>query len=106
MVVAFFVIHFILELSFLLFGFSAGMQNFDNPDNDALEIKSEIYIWIYTVLSFPLLFVMDRMTFLSSILPGFLGYIPFILNSALWSLVFYILIRKNLRKQLRNNYSR
>lgn len=76
------------------------MQSFDNPDDENLKTKSEIYFVGDTVLSFPLLFILDRMTFLVYALPGFLGYIPFILNSGLWSLVFYFLIRKKFEKQV------
>src|SRR3989344_16982 len=88
----FFVIHFLLQFGFLFVGFAAGMQSFDNPDDENLKIKSEIYWKVYNILSFPLLFITDRIRFLDSVLFGLLSYIPFILNSALWSLGFYFLI--------------
>ncbi len=96
-IAVFFFAHFILQLGFLLLGFSAGMEHFDNPDENTLKTKSELYFNGYTVLSFPLLFIADRMIPLG-ILPGILGYIPFILNSALWSLVLYFLIKKRFEK--------
>ena len=96
-VAVFFFAHLILQFGFLLWGFATGMAHFDNPNDNTLETKSKLYLNIYTVLSFPLLSVLDRMPLLD-IFPSFFGYIPFILNSALWTLVFYFLIRKRFER--------
>ena len=62
-VLVFFVIHLILQLVALLLSFSVGMAEFDNPDNEALRIKSSVYDGIYVVLTFPATPIFYHLTF-------------------------------------------
>ena len=96
----FFVLHLILQFSSILYSLASTMPVFDNPDipeADYLEFKGKIAEVIYLILSFPIL------TILMYLFPysqnwfewfPFFGWTPFILNSLLWSLVFYFIIKR------------
>ena len=74
------------------------MNHFDNPDNLIAKEKGENYFKIYTVLSFPLGYLLDRIPYIFSEFVFGAGYLAFILNSALWSLVFYFIVRRFFRR--------
>lgn len=92
--VAFFILHFVLQFGSLLLAAALGMDGFDNPDNMELVIRSDRYFMVYTVLSFPLLFTVDRIVPVNFFLYGLLWYLLFILNSVLWTFVFYLILKK------------
>src|SRR3989338_1201211 len=83
----FFVLHLILQFSSILYSLASTMPVFDNPDipeADYLEFKGKIAEVIY-------LFPYSQNWF--EWFP-FFGWTPFILNSLLWSLVFYFIIKR------------
>ncbi|MBI2107367.1 hypothetical protein HYT57_05275 [Candidatus Woesearchaeota archaeon] len=96
---AFFMIHLVLQLGALLFSFGAGMSEFDNPDSESLRIKSFIYDGVYAVLTFPVALVFYNLVFTPPLegyfLAGWAWFLfPYILNSILWTLVFYFILKK------------
>ena len=99
-VITFFIIHLLLQFGAFLFSFSIGMGEFDNPDSSILRIKSFIYDGIYFILTFPIGFIFNLIytSFLGSYY--FSGYfwffLPFILNSILWTFIVYFLSKKYL----------
>mgnify|MGYP001558351397 FL=1 len=97
--VAFFVIHLILQIGFLLFSFGTGMAEFDNPNDSSLRIKGSIYDGVYSVLTFPVVFMFYNLVFDSFFenypFAGWIWFLfPYILNSALWTLILYFILKK------------
>lgn len=96
----FFVLHLILQTLSPIYGLGYGLQVFDNPDRpDAylLSLKSKISDTIFLIISFPVI------TILIYLFPysqnwfnwfPFFGWTPSILNSLLWTLIFYFIIKR------------
>lgn len=75
------------------------MAEFDNPDDSILRVKSSIYDGVYSVLTFPLVFLFYNLVFTyfleTSVFSGWLWFLfPYVLNSLLWTLVFYLILKK------------
>ncbi len=92
----FFIIHLLLQI-FSLFYTLTDIAAFDNPDipeAPLLKLESKIAEAFFTVLSFPILPILEK-TFPASMnwFNGFSFYTLFILNSIIWTLVFYLILK-------------
>ena len=97
MVLAFFIIHFVLQFSLLLLEFeSANVQ----------EGKS-VYGVFYSILSFPFSFLLYKTPLLDTLdLNGLSAFIPFFINSLLWSFVVYLFLKDLVKHYDRQNYKK
>ena len=83
-VLAFFIIHFVLQFSLLLLEFES---------TNAQEGVS-VYGIFYSVLSFPFSFLLYKTPLLDTLgLNGLSAFIPFLINSLLWSFVVYLFLK-------------
>jgi len=74
-------LHFAATIGLLLFVFGAGMSRFDAGGEPGwLEAACG---HLLSVLAFPVLTILDNWTSLR--FPGWWGYVPFVVNSALWA---------------------
>jgi hypothetical protein len=88
------VAHLIATVGLLVYTFGAGMGRFDTlADRTWMEAASALLL---NVLAFPLLPLLSRLQSLR--LPGWWGYTPFIVNSAVWSLAILAAFRAGRRR--------
>lgn len=73
-------VHFVVSVLLLLYVFGTGMARFDT--GAAASFKESLAGWTFTVLSFPLLMVLERIP--PARFPGLWGYVPFLLNASVW----------------------
>src|SRR3989339_1734940 len=91
--IAFFVLHLILQGISLLYGFAVGMQEFDKLDGKLPEREPLLgykYAMVpFYILSFPTFYTpITGLTFPPSLV---WQYLPFVFNSLIWSIAFYLL---------------
>lgn len=92
------IVHFVLSFSFFLLSFGGGMSRFDAAGETS--IGERIIDALAYVLLFPLVQLAVRIG--GGWLNGFFGYVPFILNSLLWAMAFYFIIRFFARRPRRS----
>ena len=73
-------IHFVLTVVLVIFTFGSGMARFDTPDGP--HWTETVASSVVDVLVFPVLPLIDRP---SLRFPGLWGYVPFMVNSVVWS---------------------
>jgi hypothetical protein len=91
-IVAFTVLHFLLERLLFLFAFAAGMDRFDNGRD--LTVTEEALDGLVNVLEFPVTTIISALLPLDS-LPGVSGYMIFGLNSLFWGIISWVVLRKS-----------
>ena len=83
-VLAFFIIHFVLQFSLLLLEF----------ESTKTQEGVSVYGVFYSILSFPFSFLLYKTPLLDTIdLNGLSAFVPFFINSLLWSFVVYLLLK-------------
>ena len=82
------VVHFALSFAFFLLSFAGGMSRFDGAHESS--ILDRVVDGIAYVLLFPLVQFAVRAG--GGWMTGALGYVPFVLNSLLWSTSIYFFI--------------
>ena len=84
-------VHFVCSVALLFYVVGAGMARFDSglPGGPAETVAG----WLFAAFVFPVLTVLERV---SVRFPGLWGYIPFVVNSSVWSLAV-VLARRRLR---------
>ena len=73
-------LHLLVSLALLLYIFGTGMARFDTGVVES-ELPETTARWVFAILSFPLLTLLERLPIR---FPGFSGYLPFLANAALW----------------------
>jgi hypothetical protein len=88
-------IHAIISFGLFLKVFSAGMSRFETGELPSL---GEKILGIFsTILFWPIVYplsIWGGKTFLNIFFHGILGYIPLLLNSFIWALAIYWIIKK------------
>ena len=89
--VVFVLVHSAVSVWLALITFSAGMARFESGASPT--VKERLIEHASTVLLSPIFTLAMRSHITATLLPGLLGYLPVLANSALWAVVAWWLIR-------------
>jgi hypothetical protein len=89
--VVFVLVHSAVSVWLSLLTFSAGMARFESGASPT--VKERLIEHASTVLLSPIFTLALRSHIATTLLPGLLGYLPVLANSALWAVVAWWLIR-------------
>lgn len=87
------IIHFMTQIFILIMLVGYGMTLFDNSTNYKLELFIRMLDILFNILSFPIVFICNHIE--TNVFYNFCaGWLPFVLNSILWSCIFYWLLKR------------
>ena len=93
------IVHFFISRALFIWSFGLGMARFDTGQPaTALERIAE---GVSNALDFPVVLFVNQLP--TDRLPGFVGYIPFVVNSFVWGLVIWFMYSRIVNAKAERN---
>lgn len=89
----FFLLHITLQHVFLMISYNVKLQNIDNLLYPGKSATPTFFTLLYTLFSFPFVTIFSNLTISNNI-----AWVPFVLNSLVWTLVVHITLSKLYKK--------